>query len=340
MAELSDLLVRGAILAYLVAMLCHLVEYAFGRQGMVTRAAVREPALVGAGVAQGGLRGSLLDEPPVSESGVPRPIEVVTARGAGALNSGPAAVFGRLAVVLTAIAMLVHAAAVLTRGLAAERVPLGNMYEFVIVLSLVGTVTWLVLLLRRPALRLLGLFVSVALVLMLGFADMVLHTEVAPLVPALNSYWRNIHVTSAATASGLLLIAFIPAAMFLVRNGYDAGKRRFPYTLGRWLPNADLLDRLAFRLHVFAFPIWTFAIIAGAIWAEAAWGRYWGWDPKETWSFVSWVAYAAYLHARATPSVKRTTASWFAVAAWASMVINLYVINFVAVGLHSYAGVE
>ena len=93
----------------------------------------------------------------------------------------------------------------------------------------------------------------------------------------------------------------MPAALFLVRAGYDAGKRRFPYTLGGRLPAADTLERLTFRLHAFAFPIWTFAIICGAIWAEAAWGRYWGWDPKEIWSFISWVAYAAYLHARATP---------------------------------------
>jgi cytochrome c-type biogenesis protein CcsB len=227
-----------------------------------------------------------------------------------------------------------------TRGLAAQRVPWGNMYEFVVALSLVGAVGWLVLVARRPAMRLVGLLVTLVLVLVLGFAGMVLYTEVAPLVPALNSYWLKIHVSAAATSSGLLLLASVPAILFLVRAGYDAGKRRFPYPVGAKLPAADSLERLAFRLHAFAFPIWTFAVICGAIWAEAAWGRYWGWDPKETWSFVSWVAYAAYLHARATPSVKRTTATWLAVIAWITMLVNLYVINFVAVGLHSYAGVD
>jgi cytochrome c-type biogenesis protein CcsB len=194
-----------------------------------------------------------------------------------------------------------------------------------------------VLVIARPALRPLGLFVATALVLVLGFSGLVLHTEVAPLVPALNSYWLKIHVSAAATSSGLLLLAFVPAALFLLRNGYESGKRQFPYSMAARVPAADVLERLSFRLHAFAFPIWTFAIICGAIWAEAAWGRYWGWDPKETWSFVSWVAYAAYLHARATPSVKRTTATWLAAAAWITMLINLYVINFVAVGLHSYA---
>jgi len=242
--------------------------------------------------------------------------------------------------VLTVLAVAAHAGVLVTRGLAAGRVPWGNMYEFVVALSLVGAVGWLVLLARRPALRLVGLFVTLALVLILGFAGMVLYTDVAPLVPALNSYWLKIHVSAAATSSGLLLLASVPAMLFLVRAGYDAGKRRFPYPVGAKLPAADTLERLAFRLHAFAFPIWTFAVICGAIWAEAAWGRYWGWDPKEIWSFVSWVAYAAYLHARATPSVKRTTATWLAVVAWITMLVNLYVINFVAVGLHSYAGVD
>jgi len=159
-------------------------------------------------------------------------------------------------------------------------------------------------------------------------------------MPALNSYWLKIHVTAAATSSGILLMGFIPAALFLLRSGYDKGRRGFPFTVGARLPEAATLERLTFRIHAFAFPLWTFAIICGAIWAEAAWGRYWGWDPKETWSFISWVVYACYLHARATPSVKRTTATLIAVLAWVTMLVNLYVINFVAVGFHSYAGVD
>jgi cytochrome c-type biogenesis protein CcsB len=249
-------------------------------------------------------------------------------------------VLGAVAVWFTVLAVAAHAAVLVTRGLAAGRVPWGNMYEFVLALSLVGALTWLVLLFTRPNLRPLGLFVTLALVLILGFAGMVLYTDVAPLVPALNSYWLKIHVSAAALASGILLIGFVPAALFLIRTAYDGGKRSFPASIGARLPEAGTLERLTFRLHAFGFPIWTLAVICGAIWAEAAWGRYWGWDPKEIWSFVSWVAYAAYLHARATPSVKRTTATWFAVAAWVTMLVNLYVINFVAVGLHSYAGVE
>jgi cytochrome c-type biogenesis protein CcsB len=323
MAELSRQLLVIAVLLYLTAMMCYLVEFAFGHRGAVARVAdrpARERELVGGG------------GPPVAAPVSPAP---PSARP----RPGGTDKVGRAGVAFTAAAALVHASVLVTRGIAAGRVPWGNMYEFVIALSFVGAVAWLVLLTRRPALRSVGLFVTLVLALVLGFADVVLYTKVEPLVPALNSYWLKIHVTAAATASGLLLVAFVPAALFLVRDGYEKGKRRFPYSLGRRLPAADGLERLSFRLHTFAFPIWTFAIICGAIWAESAWGRYWGWDPKEVWSFISWVAYAAYLHARATPSVKKTTATWFAVAAWGTMLVNLYVINFVAVGLHSYAHV-
>ncbi len=334
MAELSNQLLPVAVLAYLAAMVGYLMEYSFGGRGAVARTAVRPPRereLVG--TAAGRVAPPTAPTSPAPTS--PAPTATIPSKPAGR-----AVVFGRIAVGLTVVAALAHAGVLVTRGLAAGRVPWGNMYEFVVALSLVAAVAWLVLLIGRPTLRLLGLFVTLALVLVLGFAGMVLYTEAAPLVPALNSYWLKIHVSAAATASGLLLIAFVPAALFLIRTGYDAGKRRFPYPIGAKLPAAESLERLTFRLHAFAFPIWTFAVICGAIWAEAAWGRYWGWDPKEIWSFISWVAYAAYLHARATPSVKRTTATWFAVAAWGTMLINLYVINFVAVGLHSYAGVE
>jgi cytochrome c-type biogenesis protein CcsB len=169
---------------------------------------------------------------------------------------------------------------------------------------------------------------------------MVLYAPAGPLVPALNSYWLFIHVTAATIASGILLMGFICAALHLIRSGYDQGKQRFPYGLGERLPSAETLERLTFRVHAFAFPIWTFAIMCGAIWAEAAWGRYWGWDPKETWSFIAWVIYACYLHARSTPSVSRRLVSWIAVLGWAAMLINLVGVNLFASSFHSYSGLS
>ncbi len=325
MAALSDQLLVVAILCYLVAMVCHAAEYAFGAHGAVARVAARRPtalAVVGA---------RTLTDPPSSS------VEDGSVRPGPHPWSWPRAA-GRAAVVATAAGALTHLGCLIARGLAAGRVPWGNMYEFLLAVSFAGAVAWLAVLARWPGLRPLGLFLALTEVLLLGLAGMVFYTAVEPLVPALNSYWLKVHVTAAVLAAGTFLVGFVAAAMYLVRTGYEQGRRRFPYSLGPRVPEADALERLTFKLHAFGFPIWTFAVIAGSIWAEAAWGRYWGWDPKETWAFISWVVYAGYLHARATPSVKRSVASWLAVLGWASMMMNLFGVNLFFSGLHSYSG--
>jgi cytochrome c-type biogenesis protein CcsB len=107
--------------------------------------------------------------------------------------------------------------------------------------------------------------------------------------------------------------------------------------VGNRLPAARTLDELAYRTAVFAFPIWTFGVVAGGIWAQAAWGRYWGWDPKETWSFIVWVIYAAYLHARATAGWRGQRAAWISAIGLAAIAFNVYAVNLWLAGLHSYA---
>ncbi|MQA26858.1 MAG: c-type cytochrome biogenesis protein CcsB, partial [Micromonosporaceae bacterium] len=267
-----------------------------------------------------------------------------------------AVLLGKAALWLTVLGALTQAGSLTARGFAAGRVPWGNMYEFTIAICLVGVVAWIAVAFRRPV-RHLGVFVTLVVVLLLGFAAVRLYTDAGPLVPALNSYWLKIHVSAAIIATGILLTGFVAAALYLIRDRYDVvtappGSRadssgepiaeprlQFPVTLGVRLPAAETLERITFRLHALAFPIWTFAIIAGAIWAEEAWTRYWGWDPKETWAFISWVVYAAYLHARATAGWRRSTAAWIAVVGWITMMINLFVVNLVIEGLHSYSGV-
>ena len=333
MAALSDQLLIVSLLAYVAAMMCYAAEYAIGKVGAAPAAPLaRMSAMAGGGATAAAL--PVQPEPGVVGSRGPR-------RGrAGGVWAG------RIAVGATVVAAISQIGCVVTRGLAAGRVPWGNMYEFILVVSLVGVVAWLVLLARRPGLRPLGLYVTFTAVLLLGLAGMRVYTTAGPLVPALNSYWLKIHVSTAAIASGVFLLGFIAAALHLVRVRHDAraiGPGRSPglmTTLGRHLPAADTLERLSFRLHAFAFPIWTFAVLAGAVWAEAAWGRYWGWDPKEAWAFISWVVYAGYLHARATPSIRRTTTSWMAVLGWATMMFNLFAVNLVIAGLHSYAGTD
>ena len=159
-----------------------------------------------------------------------------------------------------------------------------------------------------------------------------------PLVPALNSAWLRIHVTTVATAGGVLLVGFVSAVLYLLREGYESGKAGFPWALAGRAPGADALERFTFRVHAFAFPLLTVGIICGAIWAESAWGRYWGWDPKEIWSFITWVFYAGYLHARATPSVRRRVATYLALLGWTALMVNQFIVNYFFTGLHSYAG--
>jgi cytochrome c-type biogenesis protein CcsB len=303
-------------MTYLVAMLLHAADYAFGRRGLVAKAVTRE--LVGAG------------GPPVIEES---PVQQVAQRQRRPIPLGP------LAIAVTALAAAAHLGTAVTRAIEADRVPWGNMYEFVIMATFLAAAAWLGIALSRPEVRHLGLFVTLVLVLLTGVAGLVLHTPVGPLVPALDSYWFVVHIGAAALASGLFLVGFAATVMYLLRAGYDAGKRGGFYPFGRYVANAEAAERLAFRMHAFAFPIWTFAVAAGSIWAEAAWGRYWGWDPKETWAFISWIVYAGYLHARATPSVKRRTTAWIAIIGWGTMLMNLFGVNLFMTGLHSYGGV-
>ncbi|MFI6232667.1 c-type cytochrome biogenesis protein CcsB [Micromonospora sp. NPDC050784] len=322
MSALSDNLVTFAILAYLIAMIGHAVEYALGnvRTRVAAAAPVRE--LVGAG------------------GPVPTPPAPVPSPSPADRSAGRARLAGLIGVGATAVAAGLHLAALVTRGLAADRMPWGNMYEFVLTVTFIGVAAWLVVLWNRPSLRKLGLFLTLVMVLLVATAELVLYVPIVPLVPALNSYWFVIHVSTIVFASGIFLLGVVPAVGFLMRNGYEQGKRSFPYTLAKRLPGAVGLERLTFALHAFAFPIFTFAVIAGAIWAEAAWGRPWGWDPKETWAFISWVVYAGYLHARATPSVKRNVATWIAVLGFLTMLMNLFGVNIFFTGLHSYGGLD
>ncbi len=319
MAGLSDSLLFASIVVYALAMLGFAGSNASRRSRTVAAARPRERVLVGAGAPA---------VPPSSSS--PTPDQ--QSRGFA----------GTVALGLTVLGWTLHLGSVITRGVAADRLPWGNMYEFSCTAALVAVTCFLVLVARGRVDRSLGAFVMLPVVLYLGLAGTVLYTAVGPLVPALNSYWIKIHVAAAVTASGAFLLSGVLALLYLIRERFDTrtdvGQRvRFPVSLGRSLPSARSLDRTTYVVIAFAFPVWTFAVIAGAIWAEAAWGRYWGWDPKETWSFITWVLYAGYLHARATAGWKGRKAAWVAVAAAAALIIDYYDVNIFVVGLHSYA---
>jgi cytochrome c-type biogenesis protein CcsB len=246
------------------------------------------------------------------------------------------------AVGVSALGWLLQLGAVITRGLSVHRLPWGNMYEFDLALTFAAVTAFLVVMTRQRV-RFLGLFVMLPVLLGLGLAVTVLYVPPAPLVPALHSYWLAIHVTAAIVASGIFTVGTAATVMYLIADSYATAmatgrKARFS-TLARMMPAADVLDRTAYRAYSFAFPLWTFAVIAGAIWAEYAWGHYWQWDPKETWSFITWVVFACYLHARATAGWRGRKAALIALLGFATFLFNFFGVNFLMVGMHSYAGV-
>jgi cytochrome c-type biogenesis protein CcsB len=189
----------------------------------------------------------------------------------------------------------------------------------------------------------LGLFVMGAIVLSLGLAETVIYTAAGPLVPALQSYWLSIHVTAMTLSTGIFFVAAVLGILYLSAQHYRgrvaAGKSRPGNGLIARIPSPEQLDKLTYRAVIFGFPIWTFGVIAGAIWADQAWGRYWGWDPVETWAFITWVLYACYLHARATAGWRGTRSHIIQLLGFASLVTNMLVVQVFITGMHSYAGV-
>ncbi len=243
-----------------------------------------------------------------------------------------------LALVYVGIALLFGC--IVLRGLSTSRVPWGNMYEFINLTCFCGLVAGAVVL-RRPQYRSLWVFVLVPVLILLTVSGRWLYSNAAPVMPALQSYWLPIHVSVVSVGSGVFLVAGVASMLFLLKMSRLADPDRTD-ALGRIvqkLPDAQTLDRIAYRTTIFAFPVFGFGVIFGAIWAEEAWGRYWGWDPKETVAFIAWVIYAAYLHARSTAGWRDRKAARINVAGFVAMVFNLFFINLVTVGLHSYAGV-
>ena len=317
-AGLSNFAIYSATVVYALAFVSHVLEWAAARQLTAAPATSAAKALVGAAAG-----------PPPSAPH-PAPTEAQPDR---------TDVFGRVGLALTTLAFGIHALGVLTRGMAAGRAPWGNMYEFAMTGALAVAAAYLVLV-RTHRLRWLGLLVSGFVVMVLGAAVLTLYVPAGPLVPALQSYWLVIHVAAAAVAGGGFTVGALASVLYLVKSGAQrraAAGTPQPGYLAR-LPDAVRIDRIAYRVHAFAFPLWTFAVLCGAIWAEYAWGRYWGWDPKEVWAFITWVVYAAYLHARATAGWQGKLAAWIALAGFTTFLFNFVGINLFGSGLHSYSG--
>ncbi len=310
---LSNQAVAAAGVVYFLAMMAHLVEVSAARR-------VAEPAAAS----------------PTSQGSVSVVVDSEDDRGDVVRRE---AMFGRLGVLLTVIAVGVHLVALVARGLAADpnRVPWGNMYEFTLAGTFVVAALYLVLLRRYSLSWMAPIVVGVVLTLLM-VAVIWLYAPIAPLTEALYSPWLVIHVVSAIIATGAFTLGGIASLLFLLKSRAGASGTGY---LARVPAPADL-DRLSYRLHAFGFPVWTFAVlITGPIWAHQAWSSYWNWDPKEVWAFITWVVYAAYLHARATAGWKGRNAAMLALLGLATLWFNFIGINFFSsTSQHSYAAPE
>lgn len=326
--EYSFLAMVTAAVVYLFAMFAHAAEWAAARNAVQTVTKVRRRVLVGAGARAGAAADGpgAVDDTEVADD--------VSDAGESADDKLRTDKFGRIGIALTMVAFISHVAAVVLRGLAADRAPWGNMYEFISTATVFVVAVYLVLALKF-SMRWLGLLVTMLATIGLGLAVTVFYVDVAPLVPALHSTWFLFHISAAAIAGAAFNVGGFASILYLIKSRAER-KGTVKGYLAK-MPSAEKIDVIAYRANAFAFPLWTLVIAAGAIWAQYSWGRYWGWDPKETWSLVTWAIYAAYLHARSTAGWKGRNAAIIAIIGMISFWWNFVGVNLVVQGLHSYA---
>ncbi len=243
----------------------------------------------------------------------------------------------QLATALTVIGWTGNTTVLVTRTILAHRLPLANGYEFILTFCW-GTVLIYLFSQFRYRLKALGAFVMPVPFLLMSFVVMTMGSNemiVQAIPPALKSHWLTFHVLTAILSYGAFAVSFGLAVMYLCKT--HSGEGHSMTALVSRFPDADVLDEISYKLIVFAFSFLTLVIITGAIWAEYAWGTYWSWDPKETWSLITWIIYAGYLHARLMYDWKGKRAAWLAVFGFAAVLFTFFGVNYFLPGLHSYA---
>ncbi|MDL9981613.1 c-type cytochrome biogenesis protein CcsB [Microbacterium candidum] len=267
------------------------------------------------------------------------------------LSERPRYVWARIGTALVWLGFLFHVGADITRGVAAGRVPWSNMYEFALTGTMLIVAVYLAVLFRYD-LRFLGSFITGLVVLLLGGSMLGFYVKITPLMDPLKSVWLVIHVFVASLSTAIFAIAFGLSVLQLMQTRRErkileavaAGPDAAPAKTGpgflRTLPGSDALESLAYRFAIIGFIGWTFTLIAGSIWANDAWGRYWGFDTKEVWTFVIWVLYAGYIHARATRGWRGTRSAWLSIVGFAAVMFNFTIVNMFFKGLHVYSGLQ
>jgi cytochrome c-type biogenesis protein CcsB len=244
---------------------------------------------------------------------------------------------------LMGIGVLANGAGVLTRGIAANRVPWANMYEFSISGAFIVSAIFLLALIFRD-LKFIAAFVVGFVVLVIGSANTLFYVQVESLVPALQDYWLVIHVSVAILATAFFTIG---ATLSLIQVFKQTKRIEYSEETAaqgvtkpvKVFPSSEKLERTAYQFNVIGFILWSFTLIAGAIWADKAWHRFWGWDTKEVWTFIIWTIYAAYLHATTTKGWDGKRAAWLSLIGFLAIIFNFTIVNLFFKGLHVYSGI-
>lgn len=321
----STIALYSAMIVYALAFVFYAVDLA-NRSGDASLQAARDAAAAEAAEAAGAGAGG-----GVAVKTRPAPAGEAKVRRSRSLRIGFS---------LTVLGFLLHLAADILRGVGAERVPWANMYEFALTATCAIVLIFIVVQFFVD-LRFLGTLITGLVVVFLGVAKLNFYVEIVPLQPALDSYWLVIHILVAVLAVGFLTLSFGLSVLQLLQTRREARiAAGEPGGLGflASFPNAVRLEDLAYRMAIIGFVFWTFTLIAGAIWAERAWSRYWGWDTKEVWTFVIWVLYAGFIHARATRGWRGTRSAWLSIIAYVAVIFNFTIVNVFFDGLHSYSG--
>lgn len=227
------------------------------------------------------------------------------------------------------VAFISHTLAIIVRTINAGRLPLSNQYEFASAFAW-GIALCYLIFEKKYKLLAMGTFVSPILFLIIGYAAMRDKT-IRPLMPALDSKWLAIHVSLAILSYGAFAVAAGISAMYLLRDKFSDN------AFNKGIAEKEKLDEIAYRIIAFGFIFLSMVMIRGAIWAESAWGRYWAWDPKETWSFITWIIYAIYLHLRRSRGWQGKRAAIFAIVGFICVVFTYIGVNTFIPSLHSYA---
>ena len=354
--DVSFLLVWTAVAIYALAFIAYAVDLARRSDLAVKAKDAAQPAagqrvLVGATAAGTGsarsAAGSAIDEVRAQEAAALADLEAP-------LSARRRYVWARIGTSLTVLGFLFHLGGDVLRGIAAGRVPWANNYEFALTGTLLIVAVYLAVLVRYD-LRFLGSFITGLVAVFLGGAALAFHVDVTPLADPLKSVWLVIHVFVASLATAFLALAFALSVLQLLQDKRERlaqasssaavstaedsparGRMRFLRTI----PSADALESLAYRFAIIGFIFWTFTLIAGSIWANDAWGRYWGFDTKEVWTFVIWVLYAGYIHARATRGWRGSRSAWLSIVGFSAVLFNFVIVNMFFKGLHAYSGLS